>query len=401
VAITAPLLIGLGFSPLAAVVIPTIGHGWAVTFGSLGSSFNALISATNLDAGYLAPSSALFLGLAALPTGLMVVHAANGWSAVKRLVAKVLIIGTVMGGTQYFVAVNLGLWNIGSFAGGVAGLVVGVAIAYWSEASQKHTRRSAPSTGGKIIDAKRLFIALSAYLILILFTVGILLAPPLFVPEIKKTLGEFAIQLSFPETITSAGYISPAGANKAIPIFTHTGAILLYSSAAAFVIYKRAGLYTKNAGKKILSQTARKMVTSSLSIVLMVAMAMVMQQSGMTEALAQGLANAVGVAFPFFAAWIGALGAFMTGSNTNSNVLFAALQMRTSELLAYSVPIILAAQTAGASVGSVLAPAKLIVGASTAGMEGKEGIALRAVIGYGGGLILFISLLTVLAVIFQ
>ena len=41
VAITAPLLIGLGFSPLAAVVIPTIGHGWAVTFGSLGSSFNA------------------------------------------------------------------------------------------------------------------------------------------------------------------------------------------------------------------------------------------------------------------------------------------------------------------------------------------------------------------------
>ena len=392
VAITAPLLVGLGFSPLAAVVIPTIGHGWAVTFGSLGSSFNALISATNLDAGYLAPSSALFLGLAALPTGLMVVHAADGWGAVKRLAAKVLIIGAVMGGTQYFVVVNLGLWNIGSFAGGMAGLMIGVPLAGWGEASQNPRARP---------DAKQLFIALSAYIILILFTVGILLAPPLFVPEIKKTLGEFAIQLSFPETITSAGYISPAGANKAIPIFTHTGAILLYSSAAAFVIYKRAGLYTKNAGKKILSQTARKMVTSSLSIVLMVAMAMVMQQSGMTEALAQGLANAVGVAFPFFAAWIGALGAFMTGSNTNSNVLFAALQMRTSELLAYSVPIILAAQTAGASVGSVLAPAKLIVGASTAGMEGKEGIALRAVIGYGGGLILFISLLTVLAVIFQ
>mgnify|MGYP003973424413 CR=1 FL=1 len=133
----------------------------------------------------------------------------------------------------------------------------------------------------------------------------------------------------------------------------------------------------------------------------MVAMAVVMQQSGMTEALAQGLANAVGVAFPFAAAWIGALGAFMTGSNTNSNVVFAALQMRTAELLAYSVPIILAAQTAGASVGSVLAPAKLIVGASTAGMEGKEGLALRAVIGYGGGLIFFISLLTLLAVIFQ
>ena len=330
----------------------------------------------------------------------MVVHAADGWEAVKRLTVKVLIIGSVMGGVQYFVVVKLGLWNIGSFVGGMAGLIMSVAIAYWGEASKKHARRSAPSADKKI-DAKRLFIALSAYLILILFTVGILLAPPLLIPEIKKTLGEFAIQLSFPETVTSTGYISPAGVNKAIPIFTHTGAILLYSSAAAFVIYKRAGLYTKNAGKKILNQTARKMVTSSLSIALMVAMAVVMQQSGMTEALAQGLAKAVGVSFPFFAAWIGALGAFMTGSNTNSNVLFAALQMRTSELLGYSVPIILAAQTAGASVGSVLAPAKLIVGASTAGMEGKEGIALRAVIAYGGGLIFFISLLTLLAVTFQ
>jgi len=363
VAVTAPLLVGLGFSPLAAVVIPTIGHGWAVTFGSLGSSFNALISATNLDASYLSPSSALFLGLAALPTGLMVLHAADGWGAVKRLAGKAIIIGGVMGGVQYFVAVNLGLWNIGAFVGGMAGLIVGVAIARWGEASSNHGR----------IDAKRLFIALSAYLVLILFTVGILLIPPIFVPELKEALGQVAIKVQFPETVTSLGYISPAGTNKPIPIFTHAGAILLYASAAAFVIYKRAGLYVEGLGKKILKQTARKMVSSSLSIALMVAMAMVMQQSGMTEALAQGLADGVGRAYPLAAAWIGAIGAFMTGSNTNSNVVFAALQLRTAELLAYSVPIILAAQTSGAGLASVLAPAKLIVGASTAGMEGKEG----------------------------
>ena len=390
VAVTAPLLVGLGFSPLAAVVIPTIGHGWAVTFGSLGSSFNALISTTSLDAGYLAPASAGFLGLAALPTGLMVVHAADGWSAVKRLAMKALIIGSAMGGVQYFVAVKLGLWNIGSFAGGMAGLIVGVAIAYWGEASPKHVKR---------IEAKPLLVALSAYLILIFITSAILLIPS--ANPLKDALGEISIKIHFPETVTSTGYISPAGTNKPIPIFTHAGAILLYSSAAAFAIYKSAGLYTKGTGKRILSQTAQKMMTSSLSIALMVAMAVVMQQSGMTEALAQGLAKTVGAIFPFTAAWLGALGAFMTGSNTNSNVVFAALQMRTAELLGYSVPIILAAQTAGASVGSVLAPAKLIVGASTAGMEGKEGIVLRAVIGYGGSLILFISLLTVLVIIFQ
>ncbi len=388
VAVTAPLLVGLGFPPLAAVVIPTIGHGWAVTFGSLGSSFNALISTTGLDAAFLSPASALFLGLAAPLSGLMVVHVADGWSAVKRLFWKVLLIGAVMGATQYLVAVNLGLWNIGSFAGGMAGLVVGVALAYWDETSPNP--RAKP-------ERRAFLLALSAYLILIVFTVGILLIPSTWITAPKQVLGNIAVQLHFPETVTALGYRTPAGTNKPIYIFKHAGAILLYTSAAAFVLYKRAGLYAPNTGKKILSDTARKMMTSSLSIALMVAMAVVMQQSGMTEMLAQGLAGAAGKAFPVLSAWLGALGAFMTGSNTNSNVVFAALQLRTAELLAYSVPIILAAQTAGASVGSVFAPAKLIVGASTAGMEGKEGTVLRAVIGYGAGLILVISLLTVLA----
>ena len=389
VAVTAPLLVGLGFTPLAAVVIPTIGHGWAVTFGSLGSSFNALISTTGLEAELLAPSSALFLGLAALPTGLMVVHAADGWNGVKRLFAKALIIGGVMGGVQYFVAANLGLWNMGAFAGGLAGLIVGVTIAHWGEAGPKP---------GKRIEAKPLIIALSAYLVLIFITVSILLLPS--VNPLKDSLGQIAIKIHFPETITELGYLSPAGTNKPIYIFKHAGAILLYASAAAFVIYKRAGYYVEGVGKKILNDTIRKMVSSSLSIALMVAMAVVMQQSGMTEALAQGLADSVGAAYPLVASWIGAIGSFITGSNTNSNVIFAALQMRTAELLGLSVPIILAAQTSGAALASVVAPAKLIVGASTAGMEGKEGEVMRAVIGYGGGLVLFIGLLTVLAIYF-
>src|SRR3972149_10361912 len=53
VAVIAPILVGLGFTPLAAVVIPSIGHGWAVTFGSLGSSFQAFMSATGFAGGAL------------------------------------------------------------------------------------------------------------------------------------------------------------------------------------------------------------------------------------------------------------------------------------------------------------------------------------------------------------
>ncbi len=371
VAVTAPLLVGLGFSPLTAVVIPTVGHGWAVTFGSLGSSFNALISSTGLSAAYLAPAAASFLGLACVLTGVMVVwilkmdaeteHAPPLGSFVtfvfkSSLARKAILIGAVMGAAQYLVAVVLGLWSIGSFAGGMAGLAAGVAIARRGQASPKQVRNGRSSLTKNTI--RNALLPFSAYAALILYTFL-----SLFLPK---------------------------------SLFTHPGAILFYAALTAFFVYRRAGLYTAGAGKRILKQTGRKMLKSSLSILLMVAMAMVMRYAGMTEALARGLAQQVGKAYPLAAGWIGAMGAFMTGSNTNSNVLFAALQMRTAELLGYSVPIILAAQTAGAGLASVIAPAKLIVGASTAGMEGKEGEVMRALIGYIAVLLLFISLLTML-----
>jgi len=382
VAVTAPLLIGLGFSPLSAVIIPSIGHGWAVTFGSLGSSFNVLLSATGLDAATLAPESALFLGLACLLTGPMVAHAAAGWSGVKRLLLPALVIGVVMGSVQFAVAAGAGLWNLGAFMGGLAGLAVSIWVVRWGGAG-KGVDRS---------ERKPLILALSAYLILILFTTVILLVPP-----VKDWLGQVSIEIQFPETVTALGYVSPAGTNRPIRIFTHAGAILVYASMVSFFIYQRAGLYEPGAGRKILQGTIKSMMSSSLSIFLMVAMASMMQQSGMTEALAQGLAEAAGKAFPLIAPWIGGIGAFMTGSNTNSNVVFAGLQMRTAELLAYSVPAILAGQTAGAAVASIAAPAKVVVGAITAGMAGKEGDVLRALVVYTALLVMFISLLTVLA----
>jgi len=118
----------------------------------------------------------------------------------------------------------------------------------------------------------------------------------------------------------------------------------------------------------------------------------------MTDALAEGLSSAMGCVFPALSPWMGALGAFMTGSNTNSNVVFAALQMRTAELLGFPVAIILAAQTSGAALGSVIAPTKVVVGASTGGMAGREGEIMRKLLAYIGILILLISLLAIIGV---
>ncbi|MFZ5821626.1 MAG: L-lactate permease [Chloroflexota bacterium] len=390
VAVTAPLLAGLGFNPLAAVLIPSVGHGWAVTFGSLGSSFNALLSATGLDAATLAPFSALFLGLAGLLTGPMVAHVADGWRGVRRLLVPALVIGAVMGLTQYAVAVGAGLWNLGAFTGGLAGLAASVWIARWGQSPI----RGQASKGGERGGGRRLLVALSAYLVLVALTVVILLVPP-----VKAWMGQVVVQIPFPETVTRLGYASPAGMSHPMPVFTHTGAILVYAGVISFFIYEREGLYRGGAAGRILGGTLRAMLPSSLGIVEMVAMAAIMQQGGMTEALAQGLASAAGAFFPLVAPWIGAVGAFMTGSNTNSNVVFAGLQMRTAELLGCNLPVILAAQTAGAALASVAAPTKVVVGASTAGMAGKEGEVLRALSVYTAVLVLSVSLMAGLGVL--
>ncbi len=115
----------------------------------------------------------------------------------------------------------------------------------------------------------------------------------------------------------------------------------------------------------------------------MVGMAVVMTHAGMTNLLAQGLSLSFGPIYPLISPFIGALGAFITGSNNNSNVLFAVLQMNTAQLLGLPVPLILGAQTAGGSLGSIMAPAKVIVGCSTVGLQKEEGRVVGKVIAYG------------------
>jgi lactate permease len=387
VAVIAPILVGLGFSPLAGVVIPSIGHGWAVTFGSLGSSFQALMAATNLEWNILVAPSAFFLGVACIATGQMVSHSAGGWAAVRRLFWPALLLGIVMGAVQYIV-VTSGFWNIGALCGGLAGLIIAFPLARRYQGNPDEQQDNGD------LNVRALVIALSGSAVL----VSLILAVQL-IPGIKPFLSQLlVIEVDFPEVSTSLGYVTAAGVGRRIPVFSHAGAILTVSSLVAYLIYRRASLYKPGAPGRIVSGTVRRVMSSSVSIASMVTMAVIMEHAGMTETLARGLAEGVGRAYPLVAPWIGALGAFMTGSNTNSNVVFSALQLRTAILLAYDIAIILAAQTAGAALASVMAPTKVVVGASTAGMDGREGEVLRKLIVYTILLVSLVSLLALLGI---
>jgi lactate permease len=387
VAVTAPILISLGFSPLASVIIPSIGHGWMVTFGTLALSFQTLVTSSGLPGSLLAPPSALFLGLASPLIGLMVAHAAGGWGAVRKLWWAAVLLGTAMGFLQYQIAVR-GFWPIAAFGASLAGLVLVVPLARRFRSNGLSTQQTPR------LAWRPLIIALSSYLLLVVMILCVQM-----IPAVNQILGRVVLHFQFPALKTTGGllalppHVTPASSDQNVILFRQTGIVLFYATAAAFVVYKLAGQYRPGAGNRILSSTLRSVLFPSLSIFLMVCMAVIMQNAGMTETLANGLAVGTGNLFPMAAPWIGAVGAFITGSNTNSNVIFTTLQMRTAQLLGITIPPILAAQTAGAGLASILAPAKVVVGTSTAGMSGREGDIMRRLIGYTTIMVLFISLL--------
>jgi lactate permease len=292
------------------------------------------------------------------------------------------VLTLVMGTVQYALATN-GLWTLGATGASLVGLVVAIGLTrlpmYREARPGEEPTVMDEATLDQVIGVgddgkKRLLpIALSAYVVLIVLAFAINL-----IPTLKSLFSRVKLTLQFPELTTSLGWTTPAEAGRTISLFGHPGAILLYSSLIAFAIYTAVGYYKPGAAGRIVKKVTKGAVTSSLGIVAMVGMAVIMTHAGMTNLLARGLSESVGkVAYPFVASFIGALGAFMTGSNTNSNVVFGALQQQTAQLLGLSVTLILAAQTTGGALASILAPAKVIVGCSTVGLGGEEGSVIR------------------------
>jgi lactate permease len=383
VAVTAPLLVGLGFPPLAAIVIPSVGHPWAVTFGSLGSSFFALMAATGRSGASLAPWSAVMLGLGCLGCGAATLWAAGGGRTLRSGLGALFVIGLAMAGAQYLV-VTSGLWSIGAMAAGLVGLVVGVLWLRWRAANSVGERQA---LGARERSNMSLGWALVPYALLIAIVLVAQLAPP-----VRAFLGQIVLRVQFPPLTTAGGWGVPAEEGRLINVFGHAGALLVYASLATYVLYRWRGHYTSGAIARIGRGVVSRAVRSSLGTAAMVGMAVTMEHAGMTHRLADGIARVAGPAFPLAAPFVGALGAFMTGSNTNSNVIFGDLQQSVADLIAVSPLIILAAQTAGGAIGSAFAPAKIIVGCST--VEAEEGPALQAVMRYGLAIVAVLALAT-------
>ena len=261
-------------------------------------------------------------------------------------------------GLSLYALASLGLWPIASVGAGLAGMAVGLIMG----------GRRVPDRG----ILKRLGFGLMGYFVL----VG-LVSLVQFVPPLRSVLYLWTLGVRLPSTITLLGHGMPAVTYRYAPL-GHTGMLLAYAALLAYALYLWKGsALSSGSSRRIATNTAKTMVPVTLGILAMVAMAAVMEQAGMIQSLAEALAGAAGSGFALVSPWIGALGAFVTGSNTSSNLMFGALQANTAGLLGLDVPLVLALQNVGGALGSVVSPTKVIVAVSTLGLAGQEGRVMR------------------------
>jgi L-lactate permease len=178
-----------------------------------------------------------------------------------------------------------------------------------------------------------------------------------------------------PPVVATAG---PYPLTYRLDFLAAAGTLVLFAALIAFVPMWFAGL-APAALTRTFARTLKQLRLPIVTIAFILSIATVMNYSGMTSSMALALAR-TGVLFPFFAAWLGMIGVFLTGSDTSSNTLFGPLQATTARISGLD-PVLMGATNASAGVmGKMISPQNLSVGAAGVGAVGREGEILARVV---------------------
>ena len=157
------------------------------------------------------------------------------------------------------------------------------------------------------------------------------------------------------------------------------GSLVLYAGLLAFLLMRVFGSRVNFLA--VYGRTLRQLALPIATIALILAIAQLMNYSGMTSSMAIALSK-TGFIFPFVAAFLGWLGVFLTGSDTSSNTLFGPLQAQTAQQLGMSPILTAGTNSSGGVMGKMISPQNLSVGAAGVNKVGAEGEIFRRVIGY-------------------
>jgi len=393
IAVTAPLLVGIGMKPRYAVLIPLIAHTFAKMFGTLGVGWLAMVRVTGMELGdpattYTAVAAAILLGLVNLTGGLFVTWVYGRGRAIVHGLPLILIITAIQSGAQ------LGMMYINTvlsmFIAGTVCLAALYPLSRWKRYAEPMPDNVVSPIMDKASVAKMaasaakgqetgmgLGLALFPYILMALIS---LVASG--VGPVNEVLRQLRVGFSFPALAT--GYdrlIAATSPYSPFSVLTHPGTYVMVTALIALTVYWKKGFY-KTAGPgepSLWANLVKDSVPSSIAIASFMVMSKLMDYSGQTTVLAQGIAAVASVhTYAFLSGWVGILGGLLTFSSTAANILFSQLQVEAAHgLPGLKISTVLAAQAAGGTVGTVIAPANIVIGTSAVGIVGEEGPILR------------------------
>ncbi|MGE8500978.1 MAG: lactate permease LctP family transporter [Pseudomonas sp.] len=410
VAITAALLVGLGFNPLYAAGLCLIANTAPVAFGALGIPIIVAGQVTGIDAFKIGAMTGRQLPILSIIVPFWLVAMMDGWKGIKETWPAALVAGASFAVTQYYTSNYIGpeLPDITSALVSLVCLTLFLKI--WQPKSERakqvagtsggaavmggfggaRTTEPSPYSIGEIIKAWSPFLILTALVTIwtlkpfkAAFAPGGALENFVFlfaIPHLDQLVMKMAPIVANPTAMPAVFKLDPISA---------TGTAIFISALLSMLVLK----INPKIGLTTFKETFIELKWPILSIGMVLGFAFVTNYSGMSATMALVLAG-TGVAFPFFSPFLGWLGVFLTGSDTSSNALFGSLQATTAHQIGVNDTLLVAANTSGGVTGKMISPQSIAVACAATGMVGKESDLFRFTLKHSLIFATFVGLIT-------
>lgn len=361
VAIPAAILIGLGYKPLFSALVSLLSNSVPTAFGAVGIPVKAIaIEIGHADLQHLG-SEVVFqlIPLMIIIPFIIVTLTDSSLKSLPKNIALSLAVGMVSIAVQYFSVIYIGI-ETPAILGSIASIIV---IILWGKIVTK--KDDNPTLESK--TTKEIMNAWAVYGLILLFIIG---TSPLF--------NSFRVFLQ--SMAMTPIHLTIEGSDKVIKIFWLTdGGVLIFLGSIIGGLLQGAKLKEL---LQVLGKTILQLKKTYITVTSLIVLSTIMDLSGMVVVLGTALATATGTFYPLFAPAIGCLGAFLTGSDTSSNILFGKLQAHVAHQIGGEPSWFAAANTVGATGGKIISPQSIAIATSACNQQGKEGDIMKKALPY-------------------
>jgi lactate permease len=388
VAITGAVLIGLGFSPLAASGLSLIANTAPVAYGALGTPIQGLASVTGLDPYVLGAMVGRQLPVFSLIVPFWVVWAFAGWRGMKEVWPAILVTGISFAVPQFVISNYVNPWivDIGASLISMGALILFLKVwqprqLWLSPALRGRDESAATMAPAKPLDTTKLSQGelWSALLPWIIVCIVMLIWGNGAFKAWANSI--FVWNYPVPELHNMINKVPPVAAKPTPEAAVFGFTYLSFTGTGMLIAAIISGFLMGFSPLKMVAEYGRTIKLCAISLITisaMLAIGTLTRLSGVDATLGLAFA-ATGVLYPFFGTLLGWLGVALTGSDTASNVLFGNLQKITSEQLGLSPVLMAAANSSGGVMGKMIDAQSIVVASTATNWYGHEGSILRYV----------------------